>query len=49
MDISIGLINGISIGVEHLTFDEYVEDEFPDWMIVVHLVIFRLTFSKYSD
>lgn len=37
------------LGIEHLSFDEYVDDDFPSWMIVINLLVVRLTFSKFVE
>lgn len=49
MQIGMSLINGCVLGIEHLNFDEYVDDDMPNWMIVVNLLVVRLTFARYSE
>lgn len=47
MDISLALINGLSAGIEHISFEEYLDGDMPQWMIVINLLVFRVIFSKY--
>lgn len=42
--INFALINGISLGLEHVTGTE--EDEGMIWMIVFHFFIFRVVFGQ---
>lgn len=45
MTITGELINGLSLGIEHVSPDE--EEEFS-YIIVVHLLVFRFCFIKLA-
>jgi hypothetical protein len=49
-DIKAELINGVALGIEHISFDDEEDTEdtiAPKWAILVHIFIFRVLFIKY--
>ena len=45
-DISLELINGLKIGIEHLSLDEE-DDEEVQGVVIVDLLFLRLSFISY--
>jgi hypothetical protein len=46
IEVQFDLIHGIVFGIEHLTDDDY---EHIDWIIPIHLGIFRVVFIRYKN
>ena len=46
MIIAFGLVNGMVLGIEHMSGDE---DDDEQYLIVIHLLIFRITMIKYKE
>ena len=47
MDLTLELINGIKIGIEHLNVED-MDDEVK-WMIMIDLVIIRIGIIRFHD
>lgn len=47
MTISIELINGLKLGVEHISADDF--DDEVEWMIAIDLFIFRIAILRYTN
>ena len=45
MTIVLGLTNGLTLGIEHMTDDE---DEDLSYMIVIHLTVFKIMFFRHK-
>ena len=45
MILGVDLIGGIAFGIEHISGEDDEEDEYQ-WMIAIHLGIFRITILK---
>lgn len=45
-DIQGQLINGLSLGVEHISGDPEDDDDAVEYAIVIHLLLLRLMFVK---
>jgi len=45
--ISVELINGLKLGVEHIN-GEGIDDE-VEWMIAIDIFIFRIAILRYKD
>jgi len=45
--ISVELINGLKLGVEHINADD-IDDE-VEWMIAIDIFIFRIAILRYKD
>jgi len=46
-DISFEFINGLKLGVEHISADDF--DDEVEWMIAIDLFIFRIAILRYKD
>lgn len=50
MSIELGLTNGLVLGIEHLSGGkELTEETGINYLIVVHLLLFRITFVKFVN
>lgn len=45
-DITLEFINGLKVGVEHLSLDEE-EDEEAQWVIILDILFLRFSFISY--
>lgn len=43
MIVTLGLINGLVFGIEHMSPDE---DEDYSWIVIVHIAVLRFCFIK---
>ena len=51
-DITLELINGLKVGIEHMIPDEEEEEsewEQPLWLIIIDLLVIRIGIVKYSN
>ena len=51
LDVTLELINGLKVGIEHMTPDEEEEEsewEQPLWLIIIDLLVIRIGIVKYS-
>lgn len=46
MDITVDLINGLTLGVEHLSGDAEDEDDMIEWAIAFHFFVIRVCLVK---
>ena len=52
LDITLELINGLKVGIEHMIPDEEEEEsewEQPLWLIIIDLLVIRIGIVKYSN
>jgi len=47
MGIQFELINGLSLGIEHINAQEETED--LSWMVVFHLLLVRIILIKFKE
>jgi len=45
--VSVELINGLKLGVEHISADDF--DDGVEWMIAIDIFIFRIAILRYKD
>jgi len=45
--VSVELINGLKLGVEHISADDF--DDEVEWMIAIDLLIIRIAILRYKD
>ena len=48
MKLIFNTTNGVTLGIEHMTCPPGSEDLGIDYMIVIHLLVFRICLLKYS-
>lgn len=50
LDITVEFINGLKVGIEHMTADEEdSEYENPEWIIILDLLFIRIGIAKYPE
>jgi len=47
LEVTVGLINGIKVGIEHIDVREPDDDAL--WLIAIDLFVVRIGILKYSD
>jgi len=48
LDVTLELINGLKVGIEHLSFDDDEEDDVES-VVVCDLLFLRLAFIAYTE
>jgi hypothetical protein len=46
MDLFFEFIQGMAVGIEHISGDTEDDEDFIEWAIVVHLTVFRISLVK---
>lgn len=49
VDITVELINGIKVGIEHVSWEDYEEGGGLGWLIALDLFILRIGINKYPE
>jgi len=49
LDVTLELINGLKVGLEHLSFDDDEEEEDVSGIVILDLFLLRVSFISYKD